>query len=145
MYELIIHNDATNDLKGIMAADRKVGMKLALLLRQLKVDQDSLDRLSSDKFGGRPAKPIPSKAKFNVSVWGAAQIRGMNLWRLRFYDPDSLGYRIIYAFFPASNQYIVLGILKKAEEGNYSDDRFDYEINHPLSARIFRAYSKLTD
>ncbi|MOA64218.1 hypothetical protein D3C78_1902040 [compost metagenome] len=66
----------------------------------------------------------------------------MNLWRLRHYDV--LDYRVIYAFF-APETYIVLGVVEKAEHDNPDDERFNYELDHPIAQRIEKAYRALED
>lgn len=144
MYELIIHDDATDDLRGILGKNRPTGLKLAKFLEQLRCDQDLLDRLTQNDFGGSPSRPRPKTAKFNTGFWIAAQDQGMNLWRLRSFDVDALDYRIIYAFFPTET-YIVLAVAEKAQHGNPDDERFDYELSHPISLRIEHAYRRLED
>lgn len=144
MYELIIHDDATADLRGILATDRPAGLRLAKLLQQLKADQDLLDRLTQNNYGGRPSAPRPKQAFFNTGMWLAAQDQKMNLWRLRPFEFEVLDYRFIYAFF-APGTYIVLAIVEKAQHGDSSDERFDYELSHPISIRIQNAYRRIED
>ena len=69
----------------------------------------------------------------------------MNLWRLRFFDQEIEGYRLIHAFFPAENQYQLLAIVEKADYGIIHDERFNYELTHPISIRIAGAYQALVD
>ncbi|WP_223483660.1 hypothetical protein [Pseudomonas sp. A-RE-19] len=145
MYEFIIHDDASADLRAIIAANRPVGLKLYQAIGQLRADQDMLDRLTSSDFGGSPAWPRPKTAKFNTGPWGAAQVVRMNLWRVRFFDEDLLGYRLIYAFFPKENQYQLLAIVEKAEFNAINDDRFNYELSHPIAIRIVKSYRDLVD
>lgn len=142
MYELIIHDDAAADLRTMMTQDRTAAIKLAKFLQQLKCDQDLLDRLTQRDYGGSPNRPRPREARFNTGFWVAAQNDGMNLWRLRYYEV--LDYRVIYAFF-SPETYIVLGLLEKAEHGNPDDERFDYELEHPIAQRIEKAYRALED
>lgn len=145
MYKFIIHDDATADLRLIIAKDRRAGLRLHQLLGQLRVDQDALDRLTQTDWGGSPARPRPRDAKFNTGPWGAAQKASMNLWRLRFFDQEIEGYRLIHAFFPAENQYQLLAIVEKADYGIIHDERFNYELTHPISIRIAGAYQALVD
>lgn len=144
MYELIVHDDASKDLREILPRDRACGLKLAKLIQQLKADQDLLDRLTQNGYGGRPNHPQPKNAQFNTGMWGAAQSDNMNLWRLRPFHLDTLGYRFIYAFF-APNTYIVLAIVEKAQHGDSNDERFNYELSHPISQRIQNAYRRIED
>lgn len=144
MYELIVHDDAAADLRAILSTDRANGLKLAKLIQQLQVDQDLLDRLTQHKYGGSPNGPRPKNATFNTGMWRAAQDDDMNLWRLRPFQVDILDYRFIYAFF-APNTYIVLAIVEKAQHGNSIDERFNYELSHPISKRIQSAYRSIED
>lgn len=143
MYDLIIHNDATADLREILAKNRKAGLRIAKVLEQLKADQDLLDRLNQSDWGGSPSRPSPRSAKFNTGPWGAAQSASMNLWRLRFFEDDIQGYRLIHAFLPMKNQYQLLAIVEKAEFGAINDERFNYELSHPVAIRITSAYRAL--
>lgn len=142
MYELIIHDDATADLREIAELNRPAAIRLGRFLQELRNDQDLLDRLTQNGFGGRPNAPRPKEAKFNTGFWVAAQNQGMNLWRLRHFEV--LDYRVIYAFL-APETYIVLGIAEKAEHDNPDDERFNYELDHPIAIRIKKAYRALED
>lgn len=142
MYELIIHDDATADLRAMMTQDKTAAIRLARFLQELRTDQDQLDRLTQNGFGGRPNAPRPRDAKFNTGFWVAAQNQGMNLWRMRHFEVRD--HRVIYAFF-APETYIVLGIVEKAEHGNQDDERFNYELDHPIANRIRKAYQALED
>lgn len=144
MYELVVHDDATQDLREILSRDKASGVRLTAFIRELRDSQDLLDRLSRIGFGGRPARPVPRGATFNVGMWSAAQNKGMNLWRVRSFAPEALGYRIIYAFCPP-DRYTILAIAEKADENDENDTRFDYSLSHDRSIRIFRAYQQLFD
>lgn len=145
MYEFIIHNDASSDIRGVIARDRAIGLRLFQAVQQLRADQDLLDRLTQTDWGGSPARPKPKTATFNTGPWGAAQQANMNLWRLRFFEDDLEGFRLIHAFFPAVNRYVLLAAVEKAEFGAIHDERFNYELKHPVSLRIAKAYRALVD
>lgn len=142
MYDLIIHDDAAADLKGILVTDKSTAAKIITLIRELQSDQDLLDRLTQQEYGGTPNRPSPQNAKFSVKMWRAAQNDGMNLWRMRSFDARSLGFRFIYAFFPPET-YVLLAIVEKAEHDDPDDDRFNYELNHEISHRIAESYAAL--
>lgn len=145
MYEFVIHTEAAADLREILAKDPAAGRKIALLVSQLRDDQYLLDRLNQHDYGGTPANPRPKHAKLNVSWWVAARNINLNLWRMRFFDQDTLGYRLVYAYRPNIDQYILLGIVEKADMNDPTDERFDYELNHPVAIRILAAYRSLDD
>lgn len=144
VYELIVHDDAADDLEGILQQDVDAGTSIAALLEQLMSDQDLLDRLTQDGFGGSLAHPVPRGAKFNIKKWGAAQQRGLNLWRMRAFDSVCDQYRIVYAFNPETTCYCVLGIGKKAIKANDISE-FDYELDAKLSTRIRATYQRILD
>lgn len=145
MYEFIIHNDASSDIRKAIDCNRTVGIRLFKAVQQLRADQDALDRLTQNDWGGSPARPRPRNAKFNTGPWGAAQKANMNLWRLRFFEDDLEGFRLIHAFFPALNRYVLLAVTEKAVFGEIHDERFNYELEHPVSIRIAQAYQALVD
>lgn len=145
MYEFIVHDDAAADLEEIIQQDEVAGLQLLQLIEQLDADQDLLDRLSQRDYGGTPTRPVPRTAFFNTGMWVAQQAVGLNLWRMRFFGRDVNGYRLVYAFFPA-DRYILLGIAeKKPIDATDDDERFDYELSHPISRRISNAYWRLVD
>ncbi|MNF75084.1 hypothetical protein D3C84_571380 [compost metagenome] len=143
MYEFIVHDDAADDLRKILTVNRVAGMRIAKFIGQLKADQDLLDRLSQSDYGGSPAHPRPRSATFNVGMWVAAQQKGMNLWRLRYFTEDVLGYRLMYAFLPLTDQYVLLAIVEKAQVNAPQDERFNYELSHEIAIRITSAYRDL--
>ncbi|WP_288079000.1 hypothetical protein [Pseudomonas sp.] len=145
MYEYIIHNDATADIKAALQRDRKTGLRIFKAAQQLRDDQDAMDRLTQRDWGGSPNRPRPKTATFNTGPWVEAQDAQMNLWRLRFFDEELAGYRFIHAFFPAYNRYVLLAVVEKAEFGMIHDERFNYELKHPISKRIANSYERLVE
>lgn len=144
MYELIVHDDASDDLERILEQDYPAGVALAALLEELESNQDLMDRLTQHGFGGRPAHPQPRTAIFSVSKWIQAQIKEMNLWRLRGFDDECSDYRCIYAYQPLIDRYIILGIGRKVDLATTIEE-FDYELDSDLSCRIQAAYRRLMD
>lgn len=142
MYELIIHDDATQDLIGIIASSKSAGYKIIALLEELKENQDLLDRLTQNNYGGRPSKPVPKNADFNICMWAAMQNEGHNLWRLRFFDPIVEIYRIVYGYYPGSDTYVILGIFEKSKTDNLG---YNYEPQGPFARRISNARQALDD
>ncbi|QHD05505.1 hypothetical protein [Pseudomonas sp. R76] len=145
MYEYIIHNDATADIRGVIAEDKEQGLIVYRAVQQLRDDQDAMDRLTQMDWGGSPKWPRPKTATFNTGPWVEAQNAQMNLWRLRFFDEDLAGYRFIHAFFPTENRYVLLAVIEKSEFGVIHDERFNYELKHPISQRIASSYKRLVE
>lgn len=139
-----MHDDAADDVARILEQDPVAGVQLIALLEQLECDQDLLDRLTQNGFGGRPAQPQPRTAKFNVRTWVQAQIHDMNMWRLRGFDDECSSYRCIYAFQPLIDTYVILGIGRKADTATTIEE-FDYELDSDLSLRIQAAYRQLME
>lgn len=137
MYELIVSDDATADLERILRKNRVVALRIIALLEQLSCDQDLLDRLTQDGYGGSPKHPIRG-AVINIGKWISAQRKGLNLWRMRDFELSRKGheYRIIYAFNPSKDQYLVLAVVER---------EFDYDESHPITQRVYAAYNKLDD
>lgn len=142
MYELIIHDDAVQDLREIIKLSKSAGLRIFALIEELKDDQDLLDRLTQHKFGGKPSRPAPSDADFNISMWVAMQQKGHNLWRVRFFDPIVDGYRIVYGYYPGSDVYVILGVFKKSKANKTG---CEYDSNNSFARRISYAYQELGD
>lgn len=129
MIALFVHDDAAGDLLDLRGSEPQAAGQILALLEQLEGDPDLLDRLTQHNFGAY------GSADFHVSRW-QAQWRQRNLWRLKLWDLEDKGirYRIIYAFEPRRQHYHILAIAPR---------EFDYDANHPISQRIFRAYEEL--
>ncbi|MGQ7957655.1 type II toxin-antitoxin system RelE family toxin [Pseudomonas sp. SP16.1] len=135
MYRLEIHEHAKQDILGLLESEPVAAYRILALLEELEGDQDKLDRLTQQGYGGSPSKPVKG-ATFNVKYWVEARNGGLNLWRLRDFDLSNQGleYRIIYAFFPNESAYFVLGIAKR---------EFNYDQSHMFTQRIYRDYRAL--
>jgi hypothetical protein len=135
VYELITSDEAVADIEEILVEAEEAGLRIFALLEQLETDQDLLDRLCQDGYGGSPKRPVRG-AIINIGKWVMAQRKGMNLWRMRDFELSKMGfeYRIIYAFNPRDSQYVILAIAKR---------EFDYEESHPITQRVFAAYSRI--
>lgn len=135
MYELIVGDDATDDLGKILEADPPAAYRLGVFLQELECNQDLLERLSWDGYGGKPHSSDKG-ATFSVSKVYSLYRTGKNIWRLRDFELSREGfeYRIIYAFIPSKDLYFVLAVVERA---------FDYDPNHPVTHRVLDAYRKL--
>lgn len=129
-FSIFVHPDAESDLEGIFTDEPSTADRIVVLLDELEGSQNLLDRLSQAGYGSQ-------SLGFNVDCWKEqAYHKNRNLWRLKVWDEYVLlGYRIIYAFIPLKNVYHVLGIVKRD---------FNYDAQHEISKRIFRAYEDLS-
>lgn len=135
MYELIVGDDATDDLGKILETNPHAAYRLGVFLQELECNQDLLERLSWDGYGGKPHLPDKG-ATFSVSKVYSLYRTGKNIWRLRDFElsRERFEYRIIYAFIPSKDLYFVLAVVERA---------FDYDPNHPVTHRVLDAYRKL--
>lgn len=133
---LYVHDDAKQDLVSLRRSDPLVAGKIVALLEQLNSDSDLLDRLTQHDYGAYRS------AKFHVSKWQAQWQCGENLWRLKLWDLEDAGlqYRVVYGvrykdvFKCREQHYHILAIIPR---------EFNYDSEHPLSQRIFRAFEEL--
>lgn len=135
MYELIVGDEATQDLERILLEKPLAGYRLAVLFEEISGSQQLMEKLSWDRYGGKPHAP-ENGAVLSVAKWLGPYRRGKNIWRLRDFELSGLGheYRIIYAYIPSKDLYYVLAIVERA---------FNYDSEHPISQRIFSAYDRL--
>ena len=135
MYELIVGDEATQDLERILEAVPEAGYRLVALLEEISCSQDLMEKLSWDRYGGKPHDPEEG-ASVSVAKWINLYRKGLNIWRLRDFELSRLGYeyRIIYAFIPASDVYFVLAVVERA---------FNYDPSHPVTQRVLAAYKRL--
>ncbi|MBP5948221.1 MULTISPECIES: hypothetical protein [unclassified Pseudomonas] len=135
MYELIVGDDATGDLEEILEENAPAAYRLGVFLQELGCDQDLLEKLSWDQYGGKPHLPELG-ATFSVSKVYSLYRTGKNIWRLRDFELSKEGfeYRIIYAYIPSKDLYFVLAVVERA---------FNYDPNHPVTQRVLDAYKQL--
>ena len=130
MFSLIVHTDAEQDLEGLWSSDAKAAATILAFLEELGGDQDLLDRLTQHDYGHR------KDAAIHVSKWFEFWNKGKDLWRLKIWSLEREGrqYRVIYAYVPSRREYQILAIAPRD---------FDYDIHHPLSQRLLRAYQDI--
>lgn len=77
-------------------------------------------------------------APFDISKWHQQWNRGKNLWRMkvRGLEVQSLRYRLIYAYIPGKQRYLLLAIAHR-NDIDYDDP------SNALHQRILHAYSQL--
>ena len=135
MYELIVGDEATQDIEDILLEKPVAGYRLATMLDEISGSQELLEKLSWDQYGGKPHAPEKG-ATLSVAKWLGPYRKGKNIWRLRDFELSRLGheYRIIYAYIPSKDLYYVLAVVHRA---------FDYEPTHPVTQRVFATYDRL--
>jgi len=135
LYELIVGDEATQDVEDLIVAKPVAGYRILAMLEEISEDQEMLERLSWDGYGGKPHDP-EDEATLSVAKWLGPYRKGKNIWRLRDFELSRLGheYRIIYAFIPAKDLYYVLAVVERA---------FNYDSSHPITQRVFATYDSL--
>ena len=135
MYELIVGDEATQDVEDILVAEPVAGYRIIAMLEEISGSQEILERLSWDGYGGKPHAP-EDDATLSVAKWIGPYRKGKNIWRLRDFELSKLGheYRIIYAFIPSKDLYYVLAVVERA---------FNYDSTHPITQRVFATYDSL--
>jgi len=136
-YALHVHDDAKADLSAIRKHDEKTAAELLVVLQEFEGDQDLLDRLS--QHGYEDPYNDDWVLRISVSRWqGQWRRQHRNLWRLKNLDleEEGLRYRVIYAYLPKKQVYVVLGIFPRAN--------FDYDdVSDPRIQRILASYDEL--
>ncbi len=135
-YALHVHDHAKGDLRAIRREDEKTAADLLVFLQEFEGDQDLLDRLS--QHGYEDPYNADWVLKISVSKWLGQWRQKRNLWRLKNLDleEDGLRYRVIYAYLPKKQVYVVLGIFPRAN--------FDYDdLGDPRVQRILASYDEL--
>lgn len=130
MAHLIMHPDAESDLERLWRLDRCAAVRIISLLEEIEGDEDLLDQLSVDHF----LREAPRQ--FDVVQWIELWKSGRNVFRLKAWDANivQLPYRVLYAFIPQPDEYHILGVIHRD---------WDYQIDHPFSQRIIKAYDEL--
>jgi hypothetical protein len=127
---LSLHQDAADDLRGLMVIDQAQAGKIAAFLQQAKNDPKIVVTLLDHDFGETRREP------HHVSKWLEFWNTGFNLWRVKLWSfpKGSLSYRIVYAYQPSTQHYHVLAIVHRD---------FDYQTDHAITQRILLAYRSL--
>lgn len=117
------------------------GKSVALLrafIEELKADQSALALLNH-------ANDSCYKPLFNIKLIGCFQKKGYNIYRVR--PLDGLGhFRIIIAYDVEYDDFYMLALVLKKPENkdqiikSFEDYYYDYELNHPITTRIYNEY-----
>ncbi|WP_211242759.1 hypothetical protein [Sinimarinibacterium sp. CAU 1509] len=132
-YTLCLHDDCKLDLEELWNSDPEAAADIVTFLEEAKTNQQILDDLTRSRFiryGKAPYQP------YSAQHFVALRYPRYNIWRLKFLELESLKkYRILYAFHSGEHRYYVLAIVRR--------DKYDYELNNPITKRIQSAYDDL--
>ncbi|MEY3881518.1 MAG: hypothetical protein RIQ94_2314 [Pseudomonadota bacterium] len=121
-----IHDDATEDLKKILHANRDDAIKLLAFIEQLKADSNLIKKLLEHGFGDDKSELISVKKWLSVH-----KIERQPVWRLRAWNLEQQGlkYRLIYLFNWHDKSHYIMAIIHRGD--------FDYDDpNDPIRKRI---------
>lgn len=135
MFRLIIHKPAAEDIVKLVSSGEEgkvYGARIAAFLQELKVRQDWLKELLSQKF---------QNEEFNVDKYLEFWDAGLDMWRLALFEFDftrqkkwQMPYRILYAYDQPCLTFRILGVVSRD---------FNYESDHEFTQRIRRTYDEL--
>lgn len=135
MFKLIIQKPAEGDLRRLLASGGKskvYGIRILSFLEELKVRQDWLRELLSQKF---------ENDEFNVGKYLEFWDAGLDMWRIALLEHDftrhktwQMPYRILYAYDQSCLTFRVLGVVSRD---------FNYHPDHEFTQRIRRTYDDL--
>lgn len=111
-----VHNDATDDLRGIQKANPDDFVKLVVFVQQIKADKHLTSKLLENGYGSDWSEQISVKKWISIS-----KIERIPLWRLRSMELEKHGlkYRFIYFYYYPTRKYIIMAIVRR--------DEFDYD------------------
>lgn len=130
MARLLIHADAEEDLRNLVATDSRLAARLLALLQEVEGDPNLLAMLTAQDFG------TDQRELFHAGRWQEFWQKGMDLWRLKFWELEHQGiaYRVVYALKRGTGEHHVLAVVHRS---------FDYDPGHPITRRVLSAYDDL--
>jgi len=130
---LSFHSDVRADLAAIKAADPDAHARVVALFQQLKADPRITEKLLDHGFGANGSEEI------SVNKWMDRWKKGLDLWRLKSWDMESLGlrYRAIYLYLRGEARFVVMAIVKR-EDFDYDDPQ--HPIRKRIDASLLRSY-----
>ncbi|AOY00120.1 hypothetical protein [Jeongeupia sp. USM3] len=134
---LLIHPNAQNDIRALLAADVNGVGKLLALLSAIRADPALIDRLN---IQGEDIE-LDELGKVNALKMQAVK-KIADIWRLKAWDSGNaaIPYRLLYGFFPAGQYRRApqIHILAAAARNAYN-----YEPDHHLTRRVLADYRDL--
>lgn len=125
-----IHVSAQQDLDRALSENRKAAIQILAIIEQIEADPVLQDRLLDKKY---------SEECLEFMRWVEQYRKGNDLYRIKGWDLDDftlIPYRIIYAYYPLQQSYVLLGIVPRGE--------FNYEQSNSYTQRILRDYEELS-
>lgn len=127
---VLFEDSAQDDLDALWTIDEASAAAVFVLVEEL---QDCPEIAVNLTRHGHHKIEDPA---FEVSRFQELWHRGLNMYRLKFWDEDggTVPYRIIYAHNPLDNCIHVLGIIPR---------NIEYDTRHPIVVRICADYQRL--
>lgn len=113
-----IHDHAREDLDRVWESDPRAAAVIEVLMEQLQLDPDVVDKLTS--YGDNRINNVT----VNVKPWQGLLSTG-NFWRFRAIETAATGYRVIYVYHWQTRQLVFLAVVDKDDGFNYDDHSSD--------------------
>lgn len=122
----------------------KEGAEVANVIRALIVEisasEDAMWKLARRR--GEYRNP-----SFNSKAIEFLQKQNYNLYRIRPEFSLASQYRVIYAYDSETEEFFALAVVRKKPEavstGDFQENYYDYENNHPITKRVCDEYEHL--
>ena len=118
-----LHANAVADIRALQRSDVKAAAAVLVALGEIEADPQVIDKLTT--HGNNEV----GRNRINVKAWQNARSNSQNLWRLRILDTPATSYRVVYGYYLATRQIVVLAVVHK-EDMTYDD------LTSDLSRRI---------
>lgn len=130
--KISLHSDAVTDLEHLKSVSPQIADEVLVFFETIEADDSLLDTLTT--HGHRQH----GTQDFNVKKWQEHWRKGLDIWRLRLFwlEPLGFNYRVVYALDQKVFRFHILAILPRREI-NYDDSS---DVN---TRRILKAYPEL--
>ncbi len=124
---------AEQELDNLWEQDENAAADIETALEEISSNPLIFNHLSDKKYRhiGKPGQ-----ADFESQAFEALYRKGLNLFRLKFWDVNGavINYRVIYAHHPQADCFYILAVVNRD---------FNYDITHPIVQRVRRDYDSL--
>ena len=130
MVTIIVHPSARTDLDALWDDDEDAAAEIETALEEIAADVRLMDHLCRQKFRN------DDRPEFDVDLVAVFQRRGLNLYRLKFWDYQGslISYRVLYAHHAQRDVYHVLAVISRENA---------YDTEHPLVKRVIADYDRM--